>query len=64
MLALVVYTGTDTKLIKNFGAYEFKRPQFEKLFNIIIGVQTVIFLISCMILTICNVFFNKNNYDQ
>lgn len=26
VLALVVYTGTDTKLIKNFGKYKFKRP--------------------------------------
>jgi phospholipid-translocating ATPase len=38
VLAMVVYTGTDTKLIKNFGNYKFKRPQFENLLNVIIGV--------------------------
>ena len=38
VLALVVYTGKDTKLIKNFGTYKFKRPRFEKLLNIIVAI--------------------------
>jgi len=61
---MVVYTGTDTKLIKNFGNYKFKRPQFEKLLNVIIGVQAAIFVIGCIILTVCNIYFNRNNYNN
>jgi phospholipid-translocating ATPase len=64
VLAMVVYTGTDTKLIKNFGNYKFKRPQFENLLNVIIGVQAAIFLIGCVILTVCNIYFNRKNYDK
>jgi hypothetical protein len=64
VLALVIYTGTDTKLIKNFGNYKFKRPQFEKLLNVILGVQAIIFVIGCTILTIFNVYFNRKKFTE
>lgn len=38
ILALVVYTGKDSKLVMNIGNYKFKRPRFERLLNIIIGI--------------------------
>lgn len=62
LLALVVYTGKDTKLIMNFGAYKFKRPHLEKLLNIIIGIQCLLFLAMNGGLTLGNLLWNKQNY--
>lgn len=64
MLGLVVYTGTDTKLVQNFGTYKFKKPKFEQLLNIISAVQALIFFASCTILTIGNHYWNKKYYDH
>ena len=35
VIAMVVYTGTDTKLILNLGQYIFKMSSFEKILNYI-----------------------------
>lgn len=38
VLALVIHTGTDTKMIMNQGSYKFKQSRFEKVLNgILIG---------------------------
>ena len=63
ILALVVYTGKDSKLVMNFGNYKFKRPSFERLLNIIIGIQCCLFLIMAGGLTLGNLIWNRNNFD-
>jgi phospholipid-translocating ATPase len=63
VLALVVYTGKDSKLVMNFGSYKFKRPQFERLLNIIIGIQCCLFLIMSGGLTLGNLIWNRDNFD-
>ena len=64
VLALVVYTGTDTKLIKNFGNYKFKRPEFELLLNKIMFIQLGFFILSVVTLAIGNAIWNAKNYDR
>lgn len=51
VLALVIHTGTDTKMMMNMGKYKFKQSRFEKVLNgILIGN-----LIMAIILAIINV---------
>lgn len=63
VLALVVYTGKDSKLILNFGNYKFKRPRFEWLLNVILFVQFLAFLVMAGGLTLGNLLWNRKNYD-
>ena len=64
VLGLVVYTGTDTKLIMNFGKYKFKKPEFELLLNKIMYIQFGFFILSVVILAIGNAIWNSKNYDR
>ena len=55
VVALVVYTGPETKLIMNLGKYKFKQSQFEKVLN---GV--LCFNLACaIILAIINVLLYR-----
>lgn len=55
VLGLVVYTGTETKLIMNLGKYKFKQSQFEKVLN---GI--LCFNLACaIILSIINVLLYR-----
>lgn len=64
VLALVVYTGTDTKLILNFGKNKFKRPEFEHLLNKIMYIQAGIFVTSVAFLAIGNFIWNKHHENR
>lgn len=64
VLAVVVYTGTDTKLIKNFGNYKFKRPRFEIKMNLIIFIEAILFFIFTSLCTLGNYLWNRANYND
>lgn len=56
VVGLVVYTGTETKLMMNLGKYKFKQSQFEKVLN---GI--LCFNLACaIILAIINVLLYRD----
>lgn len=56
VLALVIHTGTDTKMMMNMGKYKFKQSRFEKVLNgILIGN-----LILAIVLAIINVLLFRS----
>jgi magnesium-transporting ATPase (P-type) len=63
VLALVVHTGSQSKLIMNFGKYDFKRPQFEVFLNWILVLNFCIMIALTIVLTIGNHIWNSKNYD-
>lgn len=61
---LVIATGSDTKQIKNFGAYKLKVARFERFWNIIqFGNLLFMLSLSCM-LTGLNIWWNRKYSDE
>ena len=57
---LVIYTGHDTKLLKNQGAYRNKRSSIERQLNLFIIGIFVAQILMCLLLTILEAFFMVN----
>jgi len=60
---IVVYTGHDTKLLKNQGVFRNKRSLLEKQLNKYIFIIFIIQIIFCALLMILSVIFRNENYD-
>lgn len=43
--AMVIYTGTETKLVKNQGRYQFKQSHMEKSINYFMGFNIFLILV-------------------
>lgn len=63
VVAMVVYTGTDTKLILNLGQYVFKMSSFEKILNYIYVINLCMALLIGFITAGFAVQFRKDNED-
>ena len=63
-LGIVVYTGHDTKLMKNQGACRNKKSHIEKQLNKYILGVFVVQLIMCLVLTILAVVFRVTFYSS
>jgi len=53
MLAIVVYTGKDSKIILNQGHYSYKYSSIEKKLNKIFLAQIIQVLVLAIIFTMC-----------
>ena len=62
--AMVVYTGVETKLIMNMGAYVFKQSSYEKILNRIMVVNLVTFLTIAFISAIFGTMWAKDYMDE
>jgi hypothetical protein len=60
----VVFTGTDTKQIMNFGGYKQKLPRFERLLNLIMLVNLIFMLVLSTSLTLANRYWNHKYMSQ
>ena len=58
---LVLYTGKDTKLIQNQGAYKYKTSNTEVNLNLIILLQLVQIIVICTIFANLHAAFMKDN---
>lgn len=58
--ALVVYTGTDSKLIMNLGKYVFKMSSFEKILNRIMILNLIAAIVIAIFTAIVAVTFNAD----
>lgn len=61
---MVVYTGTESKLIMNLGKYVFKMSSFEKILNRIMVLNLLLAIFIGLITAIVAVVFNNNNEDH
>jgi len=64
MLGVVVYTGKDSKIILNQGHYKYKYSSIEKTMNKIFGFQLFQVFALCLIFTLCNNGFVKENENS
>lgn len=64
VVALVVYTGTDTKLIQNLGKYVFKMSSFEKILNFIMVMNLCMAIVIALITGGVYVAFRQDTYDK
>jgi magnesium-transporting ATPase (P-type) len=64
VLAAVVHTGTESKLIMNLGGYNFKRSRFEKILNMLLVGNLCLSLTCTIIGTIACSGFNYANWDK
>jgi len=64
MKALVVYTGKDSKIILNQGDYKYKYSSIEKGMNGIFLIQLFQVFLLCLIFTLCNWGFVKDNENS
>lgn len=64
ILALVLYTGVDTKILLNSGRYVYKKSFTDKVVNQICIIQIVLMLVIAGGMTIGNIVFNTQNRDE
>ena len=64
MVALVVYTGINSKLEMNLGKYSHKKSRLEVLLNFVILCNLVICLSLALLGAILNSVWVANNFDQ
>ena len=64
VVALVVYTGTDSKLIMNLGKYVFKMSSFEKILNRIMVINLLLAITIALLSAIVTVVWTNNNIDE
>lgn len=60
VVAMVVYTGTESKLIMNLGKYVFKMSSFEKILNRIMIMNLCLAIFIALITGIVAVVFKNN----
>lgn len=58
---MVVYTGTESKLIMNLGKYVFKMSSFEKILNRIMVLNLLLAIFIALMTAIVAVVFNSNH---
>jgi len=63
VLALVIHTGKDSKLIMNLGKYIFKQSQFEKVLNFILVGNLILALICAAVNVVFFVGWTDANKD-
>mmetsp|Transcript_89399 Transcript_89399/g.123352 ORF Transcript_89399/g.123352 Transcript_89399/m.123352 type:complete len:232 (+) Transcript_89399:642-1337(+) len=63
ILALVLYTGLETKILLNAGKYKYKRSSTEKLVNTISIIQIGMMVVIAGLMTIGNYTFNEANRE-
>lgn len=63
ILALVLYTGVETKILLNAGKYQYKTSSTEKLVNKISMIQIGFMVLIAVIMTIGNYVFNEANRE-
>lgn len=61
---MVVYTGTDSKLIMNLGQYVFKMSSFEKILNRIMVINLLLAIVIAIFTAIYAVVWNKNHQEE
>ena len=61
---MVVYTGTDSKLIMNLGQYVFKMSSFEKILNRIMVINLLLAIAIAIFTAIYAVVWNKNHQEE
>jgi len=64
VLAVVVHTGIQSKLIMNLGGYNFKRSRFEKVLNMILVGNLCLSLTCTTIGTLGCMIFNRANWHR
>lgn len=64
MLAIVVYTGKDSKIIMNQGHYSYKYSSIEKKLNRIFSIQILQVILIAAIFTICGSAFVKEHTNS
>ncbi len=64
MLAIVVYTGKDSKIILNQGHYSYKHSSIEKTLNKIFLIQILQVFVLCAIFTLCGYGFVSEQKDS
>jgi hypothetical protein len=64
MLAIVVYTGKDSKIILNQGHYSYKHSSIEKTLNKIFLIQILQVFVLCAIFTLCGYGFVQDHKDS
>jgi phospholipid-translocating ATPase len=64
VLALVIHTGTDSKLIMNLGQYNYKISSAEMNINKVLTFNIVILLIGATISCLLNQKFTGNYYEK
>ena len=62
-MAIVVYTGTDSKLIKNLGKYVFKMSSYEKILNYIMVMNLCMAIVIALVTGGIAVMFRKDTED-
>jgi len=63
-LAVVVYTGPDTKLIMNLGGYIFKRSRFEIILNYLLMLNLSLTLFFSALSGIMNHVYTNRLYEK
>lgn len=64
MLAVVVYTGADSKIILNQGHYSYKYSSIEKKLNRIFLIQIFQVFFLCVVFTLCGFGFISENENS
>lgn len=64
ILALVTYTGVQSKLILNLGSYHFKMSRLEKKLNYVLVFNVLVMFLLATVLTLCNHSFNKAYFNE
>lgn len=64
VLAFVLYTGAETKLIMNQGKYNFKRSRSERNLNLIMLVNLFISILLVVSGAMMNYFFTLEHYKE
>ena len=61
VIAMVVYTGTDSKLILNLGKYVFKMSSFEQILNRIMVINLLLAITIAIFTAIAAKVWNNDN---
>ena len=61
-VCLVVYTGTDTKIMQNLGKYSFKRSEMEKRIQLTLMINVFFLFIFVTVCTIWNFIVTKKYF--
>lgn len=61
---MVVYTGTDSKLIMNLGKYVYKMSSFDKILNRIMVLNLLLAISIALIFAIFSVVWYKNHEEH
>ena len=64
VIAIIVYTGTDSKLIMNLGKYVYKMSSFDKILNRIMVLNLLLAISIALIFAIFSVVWYKNHEEH